>query len=124
MQIPDYLEGMFKLLENYGYQVKKKHGNGTRRIIKFDQIERSLMLSYKLPDDDEWGWITPDMAMARKQRDNRRTLRMYESTLSPPSTSRRNDEDFCTLSGSQEDKSMPYKENRPQPTWTPAAKPT
>ena len=84
MQIPDFLEREFKLLENYGYQMRR-HGVGTRRIIKYDIIERNLMLSYKPPNSEEWTRITPQMAQLRKARDNQVNLREYESQLSPPS---------------------------------------
>ena len=89
MQVSDYLEGTYKLLENHGFQIKAQHGMGTRRIIKFDLIEKSLMLFYKLPFEEEWYRVTPDMAHAKRNRDNQRNLRHFESTLSPPNAQSR-----------------------------------
>ena len=101
------------LLENYGYQMKKRHGNGTRRIVKYDIIERNLMLCYKPPNSDEWTRITPPMAQIRKIHDNQNNLREYESQLSLP--------DNKTVKPSRPTPLQPP--SNPTGQWTPGAQP-
>lgn len=70
---------------SYGYQLAQKRGKGTRRLIKFDEIERSIHLSYKVPSSDIWHTITPAMASKYRERGNERNLATFSGTLSPPS---------------------------------------
>ena len=84
MEIPPHLLMAHKLLIMYGYGLKKRHGRETRRIIKFDLIEQSLYLSYKVPGNELWHDVTPAMAKSYKDRENERSLLQFSSTLSPP----------------------------------------
>lgn len=59
-----------KLLIMYSYNLKNSHGKDTRQIIKFDRIEQSLYLSYKLPGSELWHDVTPAMAKTFKDQEN------------------------------------------------------
>ena len=84
MEIPTHLQSIYKMLDSYGYNVQLKHGKGTRRIIKFDFIERSLYLTFRLPDSDVWHQITPAMAKKYREKENEKILASFNGTLSPP----------------------------------------
>ena len=84
MEIPSHLLMTHKLLTKYGFNLKSKYGKETRRIIKFDLIEQSLYLAYKLPSSEMWHYITPAMAKSFKDRENQRSLLSFSNSLSPP----------------------------------------
>lgn len=82
--IPQHLQATNKLLQNYGFHLAQRHGKGTRRLIKFDDIERNIYLSYKIPSSDAWHTITPAMATKYREKENERNLASFSGTLSPP----------------------------------------
>ena len=96
MEIPKHLQSTYKILDSYGYNLQERHGKRTRRIIKFDYIERSLFLAYKIPDSDIWHHITPAMATKYRERENERILASFSGTLSPPTSSRRGESSLAT----------------------------
>ena len=67
IDVPEHLRGTFKLLENYGYKMKRRHGPGLRRHVKYDDVEESLYISVNLPDSDDWIDVTPNIALAEKR---------------------------------------------------------
>ena len=81
---PNHLQSTHRLLQSYGYDLAQKHGKGTRRLIKFDTIDRTIYLSYKLPSSDIWYNITSAMATKYWERENERYLASFTGTLSPP----------------------------------------
>ena len=57
--IPDFLIGVHKDLEQYGRFLKRSHGAGLKRSIKFDDSALTMFMDVKLPNSDEWmkiGW--------------------------------------------------------------------
>ena len=58
MALPDFLMSTFKVLENEGYRIAKRRP-GTKRSIKFQDSNRSLVMDVKLPSVS-WVRITPD----------------------------------------------------------------
>ena len=54
MDIPEYLGAEHKLLNDYGFRMKRIHGKDTRKYIKFDEPAFSLILELKLPGDSSW----------------------------------------------------------------------
>ena len=84
LEIPSHLLMVHKLLIMYGYNLRNRHGKETRRIIKFNLIEQSLYLSYKLPGSELWHDITPAMAKTFKEQENQRSLLSFSDSLSPP----------------------------------------
>ena len=68
LEIPPELDGTFKLLARFGTKMRARHGEGTRRHIKFDDDTASLYTNIKLPGDESWSKVTADMAL--KDMDN------------------------------------------------------
>lgn len=64
LEIPRSLSSIFRILEKYGQQIRQRHGQGTRRHVKFDDGSRSLYLNVKLPGDERWSRV--EIEMARK----------------------------------------------------------
>ena len=71
LDIPDFLSSDFKVLNDYGYLMKRTHGKDTRKYIKYDDEEFGLYLELKLPDAGGYLRINPDLArslMAESER--------------------------------------------------------
>ena len=64
LEIPEELKDTFRLLARFGTRLRARHGESTRRHIKFDDYAGSLFTNIKLPGDTEWTRVTPDMARA------------------------------------------------------------
>ena len=62
LEITKNLIPVFKTLEKFGQQLRARHGQGTRRHVKFDDIDQTLYLNIKLPGDIKWSKVTLDMA--------------------------------------------------------------
>ena len=72
LEIPEELMGQFRLLSRFGTRLRARHGVGTKRHVKFDDIEGSLYMNIKLPGNEAWSKITVDTArldMERTARD-------------------------------------------------------
>ena len=71
MEIPSRLQQGFRILFRYGQRLRARHGAGTRRHVKFCDLERSLYLNVKLPGDETWSRVSLEVAMRGiKARDN------------------------------------------------------
>ena len=64
LEIPNELADTFRLLNRFGARLRARHGDGTKRHIKFDDFECSLYANVKLPGDASWTRVTPEMAKA------------------------------------------------------------
>ena len=62
LEIPDELMGQFCLLSRFGTRLRARHGVGTKRHVKFDDLDGSLYMNIKLPGDDSWSKITTETA--------------------------------------------------------------
>ena len=62
MDVPHPLLDISRTLISFGNSMLLKHGNGTKRHVKFDDMDRTLYLNIKLPGDNRWTWVSPDMA--------------------------------------------------------------
>ena len=62
MEVPPALQQDFRVLFRYGQNLRTRHGIGTRRHVKFDDIARSLFLNVKLPGDEGWSRVNLDIA--------------------------------------------------------------
>ena len=62
LEIPRELEDTFRLLSRFGTRLRARHGQGTKRHIKFDDFCGSLYANIKLPGDTSWTKVTPAMA--------------------------------------------------------------
>lgn len=61
LEIPPELMGTFRLLSRFGTWFRARHGEGTRRHIKFNDFTGSLFANVKLPGDAAWTRVTPGM---------------------------------------------------------------
>ena len=64
LEVPDELADTFRLLTRFGTRLRARHGQGTKRHIKFDDYVGSLYANVKLPGDTSWTKVTPSMAQA------------------------------------------------------------
>ena len=64
-EIPDFLGGIHKGLEQYGRLLKRRHGGGMKRSLKFDYASLTLYMDVKLPNSDEW--LKVDWVMAKDE---------------------------------------------------------
>ena len=63
LELPDFLQSNFNVLQNAAYQIKKK-SPGARRNILFDDHCLNLALDVKLKEAAEWQRILPEDARA------------------------------------------------------------
>ena len=62
LEVPGKLMDTFQLLSRFGTRLRARHGKETKRHIKFDDFSASLFTNIKLPGDETWTRVTPDMA--------------------------------------------------------------
>ena len=62
LEIPEELKSTFCLLSRFGTRLRARHGEGTKRHVKFDDFCGSLYTNVKLPGDTKWTRVTPEMA--------------------------------------------------------------
>ena len=62
IEVPASLQQHFRVLFKYGQGLRARHGPGTRRHVKFCDLNRTLFLNVKLPGDDRWSKVSLDMA--------------------------------------------------------------
>lgn len=62
LEIPPELDDTFRLLSRFGTRLRARHGEGTKRHIKFDDYTGSLFTNVKLPGDATLTRVTPAMA--------------------------------------------------------------
>ena len=62
MEVPPELRQHFRVLFKYGQTLRTRHGQGTRRRVKFDDVARTLYLNVKLPGDETWSKVLMDLA--------------------------------------------------------------
>ena len=68
MNYPDHLGSDFRALEWYGAEMRRVHGEGTRRSIKFEDELEGLCIDIKVPSESEWHRINPETAKDYKKR--------------------------------------------------------
>ena len=95
MDIPHYLLGTYKLLNDYGFHIKSIHGKDTRRLIKYDDDRMSLYLQVKLPANSNWIKITSDQV---RRLDEEKQVQAYDDIRLTLMTGRRSES--SALSGS------------------------
>ena len=54
MEVPTELQETFRLLSRFGTRLLARHGEGTRRNIKFDDYSGTLFTNVKLPGPGLW----------------------------------------------------------------------
>ena len=64
LEIPAELDDTIRLLARFGTRLRARHGEGTKRHIKFDDNDASLFINIKLPGDETWSRVSLAMAKA------------------------------------------------------------
>ena len=62
LEVPPSLQQPFRVLFKYGQSLRARHGAGTRRHVKFCDINKTLYLNVKLPGDEGWSKVSLDVA--------------------------------------------------------------
>ena len=62
LEVPPHLRASFGTLYKFGQSLRLRHGQGTRRHVKFDDLERGIYSNVKLPGDQSWSKVSIDMA--------------------------------------------------------------
>ena len=62
LEVPRELLPTFRLLSRFGARLRARHGEGTKRHIKFDDFNASLYSVVKLPGDQQWTRVSPETA--------------------------------------------------------------
>ena len=62
MEVPDYLGGDFKTLNDYGFAMRRMHGQSTRWYIKYDDPKYGLVLELRIRESECWLKIKPQLA--------------------------------------------------------------
>ena len=87
LEIPGELKDTFRLLSLLGTRLRARHGEGTKRHVKFDDFTGSLFSNIKLPGDTKWTRVTPEMARsdleALLREENEANQKMLASKLVP-----------------------------------------
>ena len=81
LEIPPELTDTFRLLSRFGTRLRARHGQGTKRHIKFDDYTGSLYTNVKLPGDENWTKVTPDMAHEDLERSMREENALHQKRL-------------------------------------------
>ena len=81
LDIPDFLAGDFKALEDYGFSMRSIHGKQTRRYVKYDEEEYSLYMELRLPGSPVWLRIIPELARELKQQNDREEIQQARKQL-------------------------------------------
>ena len=89
LEIPPELRGTFRLLTRFGTRLRARHGEGTKRHIKFDDFKGSLTTIIKLPGDESWTRVTPQMARedleaSMREEDSRNQARLAAKLVPGP----------------------------------------
>ena len=63
IEVPQSLQQDFRVLFKYGQTLRARHGQGTRRHVKFDDVSRSLYLNVRLPGDEAWSRVSTSLAL-------------------------------------------------------------
>ena len=71
LEIPHELKDTFRLLSRFGTRLRARHGAGTKRHFKFDDYNGSMYANVKLPGDENWTRVSPEMARADLEKSHR-----------------------------------------------------
>ena len=90
LEIPQFLMGTFKLLNDHAYHIKRKHGKSTRKYVKFNDDAMSLFLEIRLPGSDQWIRISPELARKLEAERNENEFDSIRKSLRSPTRANRN----------------------------------
>ena len=89
LEIPPEMGDTFRLLSRFGTRLRARHGEGTKRHIKFDEFNGSLYVNVKLPGDITWTRVTAEMArqdleMSLREEDSQHQKRLASKLVPGP----------------------------------------
>ena len=132
LEIPDELVGQFKILSRFGTRLRARHGLGTKRHIKFEDLDGSLFMNIKLPGDESWSKVTVDTAKADMDRtaraesvdllkriSNKTVSGPRERLAAPAAPNPVNLHSGPTTMGSQDARSSTQSGPKPRRAWAP-----
>ena len=90
IEITPKLRPVMKILDKYGQQLRSRHGIGTRRHFKFDDLDMTLYLNVKLPGDLHWSKVNLELARRGLQSRERYTSEEIEKRFDINGPHRRN----------------------------------
>ena len=70
LHVPGFLMSSFKVLENFAFQLRKRHNGELTKYIKFDEFERNLYLQVRHKRETEWIVFTPEQAKKELDKEN------------------------------------------------------
>ena len=86
LDYPNHLTKTFRNLEWYGAEMRRIHGDGTRRNMRFDDVNKTLYLDVRLPNREYWHRVDEGMAeVYKKQRDEANRIRSRSALENPSS---------------------------------------
>ena len=125
LEIPPHLVGLFQDFQGYGGFLKKQHGRGFKRSVKFEDKDMTLTMDIKLPGSDEWLLVDHSMAAEnRRERANKRVAFARDRLTSSQSSNPSDGENARPIIGDQRNMDLPTsdilsarKKRRNNPEW-------
>ena len=84
LDYPSHLGTTFRTLDWYGKEMRERHGRGTKRNMRFDDDEETLVLDVCLPEDECWHRVTFDEARRYKLEVDQERMARTRRTLEGP----------------------------------------
>ena len=81
MVVPDHLTGIQRALDRHGHRLKKLHGPGLRRNLKFDDTDCTLFLDVCLPGENDWMRVDFEEALIGRKQELQREASSTRSRL-------------------------------------------
>ena len=75
MDVPPFLMSTFNLLRGMGFDLRRQHGKGTRKYVKFDDTRCDLFLEVRPEGSTSWIRIDSDMAREHRRENDQKSLR-------------------------------------------------
>ena len=93
LEIPDFLCGVFRVLERYAHILKCQNPTFFKRSIKYDDVNLSLVLDYCTAQGAEWQRATYEEAAEQSRGRTRSTFSSTSSTNGSQADAHNTDED-------------------------------
>ena len=87
LDVPDHLNGVYKDLRIYGGLLRREHGQGLRRQVKFDDTKLTLYMDVKLPNSEEWLRVDRDLAIDARRENDKMSAAMTRRRLTSSTSS-------------------------------------
>ena len=81
LEVPFHLKGIFQDLQQYGRILRRQHGSGFKRHVRFDDSKLSLYMDIRLPGTQEWLYVDHGMAAENRGPDTRKNTSITRERL-------------------------------------------